>query len=183
MFEPLLEKIGQTFDEAGLPYMIIGGQAVLIYGEPRLTRDIDVTLGATLDKLHQVLELIAQIPLRPLVEPETFTKQTMVLPCQDPETGIRVDLTFSFSLYEQKALQRVRRFKVGETEVRFIAPEDLIIHKVVAGRPRDLEDVKSVLLKNPEVNQPYIRQWLDDLSIALGEPFLKRFEEVWRESQ
>ncbi|GAH87084.1 unnamed protein product, partial [marine sediment metagenome] len=30
--------------------MIIGGQAVLLYGEPRLTRDIDVTLGDDIDK-------------------------------------------------------------------------------------------------------------------------------------
>ena len=183
MFEPLLEKIAQTFDEAGLPYMIIGGQAVLIYGEPRLTRDIDVTMGATLEHLHDVLELVEQMTLRPLVDPETFTKQTMVLPCQDPETGIRVDFAFSFSLYEQQALQRVRRVKVGKTDVRYVAPEDLIIHKVVAGRPRDLEDVKNVLLKIPEIDQAYIRRWLDDLSIALGEPFLKRFEDTWRESQ
>ena len=106
MFEPLLEKIGQTFDEAGLLYMIIGGQAVLFYAEPRLTRDIDVTLGANLEKLRQVLELVEQIPLRPLVEPETFTKQTMVLPCQDPETGIRVDFAFSFSLSPCRVMAR-----------------------------------------------------------------------------
>ncbi len=36
-------------DEAGVRYMIIGGQAVLFYGELCLTRDIDITLDATLD--------------------------------------------------------------------------------------------------------------------------------------
>lgn len=38
-------------DEAGVPYMVIGGQAVLIYGEPRLTKDIDITLGVDVDGL------------------------------------------------------------------------------------------------------------------------------------
>jgi hypothetical protein len=44
MFEKLLSKIGRCLDKHSLPYMIIGGQAVLLYREPRLTRDIDITL-------------------------------------------------------------------------------------------------------------------------------------------
>jgi hypothetical protein len=35
--------------------MVIGGQAVLIYGEPRLTRDIDITLGASLERLAEMV--------------------------------------------------------------------------------------------------------------------------------
>ncbi len=50
MFEFLIEKIARMLDEAGVRYMIIGGQAVLFYGEPRLTRDIDITLDATLEQ-------------------------------------------------------------------------------------------------------------------------------------
>jgi hypothetical protein len=44
MFEKLLSKIGLCLDSQSFPYMIIGGQAVLLYGEPRLTRDIDNNL-------------------------------------------------------------------------------------------------------------------------------------------
>ena len=51
MFESLIAKIARMLDEAGVRYMIIGGQAVLFYGEPRLTRDIDITLDATLEQL------------------------------------------------------------------------------------------------------------------------------------
>ena len=55
MFESLIEKIARMLDEAGVRYMIIGGQAVLFYGEPRLTRDIDITLDATLEQLDDIL--------------------------------------------------------------------------------------------------------------------------------
>jgi hypothetical protein len=44
MFKPLLELIAPGLDERRIPYLIIGGQAVLLYGEPRLTRVMDVTL-------------------------------------------------------------------------------------------------------------------------------------------
>lgn len=42
----LLKKLSIKLEERNIDYMIIGGQAVLIYGEPRLTKDIDITLGA-----------------------------------------------------------------------------------------------------------------------------------------
>ena len=178
MFTALLEKIALALDEAGIPYMVIGGQAVLLYGEPRLTKDIDITLGASLDRLADVLALAEKAALKPLVAPETFTRRTMVLPCEDPTTGIRVDFVFSFSPYEQQALGRVRRVRMGEADVRFASLEDVVIHKIIAGRPRDLEDVRAMLLKNPRVDLLYTRRWLQEFSDALSEPFLDRFNEV-----
>lgn len=171
-----------ALDGREIPYMIIGGQAVLLHGEPRLTRDVDVTLGISTEKLDQVLELISTIPLEPLVDPQDFTMQTMVLPCKNHENHIRVDFIFSFSPYERQAMNRVSKVEVGGVSVKFSSPEDLIIHKVFAGRPRDMEDAKGVLLKNPEMNLAYIRHWLNELSMAVSEPFLDRFEEVLKES-
>jgi predicted nucleotidyltransferase len=184
MFQQLLERIALKLKGCGLSYMLIGGQAVLLYGEPRLTKDIDITLGAGPEKLDQVLEVAHDLGLRVLVEsPQQFVRQTMVLPCLEPESGIRIDFILSTSLYEQQALKRVRLVKIGKAEVHFTSPEDLIIHKVIAGRPRDLEDVKSVLLKNPGIDLTYIRQWLREFSTDLGEPFEERLVEALREIQ
>ena len=183
MFEQLLERISLALDEAGIPYMVVGGQAVLLYGEPRLTKDIDITLGVTLESLGKVLALAQHNALNPLVDPETFTRRTLVLPCQDQQTGIRVDFIFSFSPYEAQALERVRMVKMGSVQVKFASPEDLIIHKVIAGRPRDLEDVKSVLIKNPKIDLTYVRQWLREFTTALEEPFEARFNGVVKEIQ
>ena len=45
MFEKLIRRVAQRLDDDKIPYMVIGGQAVLVYGRPRPTRDIDTTLG------------------------------------------------------------------------------------------------------------------------------------------
>ena len=71
---------------------------------------------------------------------------------------------------EAEALSRVNRVKIGGSEVRYASVEDLIIHKLVAGRPRDLEDVRSVLLKNPGYDRAYIQRWLADFEQATGAP-------------
>ena len=80
MFEDLLSKIAKNLKANSIPYMIIGGQAVLLYGEPRLTRDIDITLGVNTDRLPDLLGIIQNISFRPLTEDtESFVQQTMVL--------------------------------------------------------------------------------------------------------
>ncbi len=178
MYTTLLERIARTLKTASIPYMIIGGQAVLLYGEPRLTKDVDVTLGVDLDQLPEMLRLIKQMQFDLLADPETFTRQTMVLPCQDPDSGVRVDFVFSFSVYEREALNRVKDVEIGNTQVCFISVEDLIIHKMVAGRPRDLEDVKSVLNRNPDLDVPYLRHWLEAFSADLGYALLDQFEQL-----
>jgi uncharacterized nucleotidyltransferase DUF6036 len=155
--------------------MVIGGQAVLIYGEPRLTKDIDITLGLGPDRLGDLLSIVSELGLRPLVDdPETFARQTLVLPCEEDDTGHRVDFILSFSEYEQEALRRAQPTVIEGAAVRIGSPEDIVIHKMVAGRPRDIEDVASIVAKIPALDTDYLSRWLrifeTDLARPLEEP-------------
>jgi len=181
MFQTLLEHIARGLDARGFPYMVIGGQAVLLYGEPRLTRDVDVTLGVGPDKLPSLLEWVGESGWQVLVESAAeFVAKTLVLPCLEPGSGIRIDLIFSFSPYERQAIQRSRVVDIRQTPVRFAAVEDLVIHKIMAGRPRDLEDVRSILLKNPALDVSYTRRWLTELGASKGEDLVSCFDELWK---
>jgi predicted nucleotidyltransferase len=104
----------------------------------------------------------------------------MVLPCLEPESSFRVEFIFSFTPYERGALQRALRVNLNGTDVRFASAEDLIIHKIFAGRPRDLEDVRGILLKNKELDLTYLRRWLKEFDRTVGEAFSDRFEEVYK---
>ena len=96
MFKELLSKLGQGLAAKNIPYMVIGGQAVILYGEPRLTRDIDITLGIGREALSAILNLCASLSLKPLPGGiEAFVEKTMVLPTLDEKTGIKVDFIFS----------------------------------------------------------------------------------------
>jgi hypothetical protein len=180
MFEEILSRIGASLTKHSLPYMIIGGQAVLLYGEPRLTRGIDITLGVNADHLNDLLAVVQELSLKPLPENvESFVRQTMVLPALDETTGIRVDFIFSFTSYELEALKRARKVKILEQEVCFASPEDVIIHKVFAGRPRDIEDTKTIVLKNPGIDVQYIKDWLKEFDASSDKKdFLRTFEEI-----
>lgn len=163
--------------------MVIGGQAVLLYGEPRLTRDIDVTLGADTSRLKDLLDVVNQLQLVILTEDaENFVKQTMVLPVLQEATGVRVDFIFSFTSYETRAIERAKEIIVLGTVVRFATPEDVIIHKIFSHRPRDMEDVKAILLKNPGLDKQYICMWLKEFDKASDEKaFAEAFENILKE--
>lgn len=180
MFDKVLARIGASLEKAGIPYMIIGGQAVLLYGEPRLTRDIDITLGVNIDRLETLLSIAQHLSLKPLPEDiRAFVCQTMVLPTLDEVTGIRVDFIFSFTPYESQAILRAKKVRILDRDVCFAAIEDLIIHKIFAGRNRDIEDVEMVILKNSVLNVPYIEKWLDTFDAASDEKnFLATFRKL-----
>jgi predicted nucleotidyltransferase len=180
MFEKILSKIGAVLKKHNIPYMIIGGQAVLLYGEPRLTRDIDITLGVNTEYVDELLKVIRELSLKPIPENiKLFVQQTMVLPALEETTGIRVDFIFSFTTYEIEAIKRARKITIMGQEVCFASPEDVIVHKIFAGRPRDIEDVRSIILKNLDIDTQYIRRWLKKFDKSSDKKdFLKTFEEV-----
>lgn len=182
MFDRILERIARELDHRKIPYMLIGGQAALLYGEPRLTRDIEVTLRVAPDRHGELLEVAQACGWQVLVNsPALFVERTMVLPCLEPASGIRIDFIFSLTPYERQALNHVSRVRVGGSTVCFASVEDLIIHKVFAGRPRDIEDVRGILLKRTPFDLGYIDRWLQELEKGANEPLQQRFNRI-RES-
>ena len=179
MFQALLKKIAQKLSDKDIPYMVIGGQAVLLYGEPRLTKDIDITLGLGIEGLGKIKEVFESLSFKVLVRnPVDFVKKTMVLPVLDESSGIRVDFIFSFSKYEKQAIEKANEVNLDNVIVRFAALEDLVIHKIIAKRARDIEDVRSILLKNPEYDMAYIKKWLNEFDKSLDENFGELFNNL-----
>ncbi len=89
MFEELLTQIGSYLDRHKFLYMIVDGQAVLLYGEPCVTRDIDVALGVNTGCFSELLSFFNELNLKPIPDGvESFVKKTMVLPATDESTGI-----------------------------------------------------------------------------------------------
>jgi len=179
MYKALIKRIAADLTLRKIPYMIIGGQAVLLYGEPRLTKDIDITLGAGVEKLPIVLDAMKALGLRAETEDiDSFVSRTMVLPAADPKSGIRIDFIFSFTPYEQQAIKRARKVLYDDVPVRFASLEDVVIHKTVAGRARDIEDIKSILRKNPGHDKEYIRKWLSAFDQVVENKCLQTFDDV-----
>jgi len=76
----------------------------------------------------------------------------------------------------------LRRYANPRRRVRFCTAEDLVIHKAVAGRGIDLDDIQGVITRQRDrLDARYIRRWLREFSAMLESPeVLERFEAAWR---
>jgi predicted nucleotidyltransferase len=166
----LLAELTRGLEARHIPFMLIGGQAVLLHGRPRLTDDVDATLGVGPDQLPAVLDACAAIGLEPLpADVPAFVAETFVLPTRHAPSAMRVDLIFSTLPYEAEAIRRAVRVRVGGVDVPFATPEDLLVHKMFAGRPRDLEDAVGVIRRQgAAIDWAYVTRWVDAFAEVPG---------------
>jgi len=182
VFQKILTDIASAFTAAEIPYIVIGGQALLLYGELRMTKDIDITLGVDFDDIERVTHSLPADIFEILGKDyKKFAQETRVLPIKDRQTGIRVDLIFSFSPFEQLAIQRANIVNISSSPVSYASLEDMMVFKMVAGRPRDIEDVRSILIKNSVFDVQYVRHWLAEFESIVERKLVKEFTHLSNE--
>lgn len=184
MNEPLLAawEVSQFFTQHGIPYVIIGGLAVQEWGGARLTVDADFTVASPLEGSAEIVQLItAHFPSR-ISDPQALAQRARMILVR-ASNGVEVDISLGLPGYEDELFRRAVEIEV-ETEkyVRVCSAEDLIIHKAVAGRPQDIVDIESVVLRQGRrLNVAYIRRWLGEFSDLLANPDIReRFEQAYR---
>lgn len=155
--------------------MVIGGYAVLYHAHARFTEDIDIVLGVDIDELDNVLKVVSDNFIPSSENPEEFVKQTNVLPILEKESGIRIDLIFSFLPFERKAIEHSISTFVEDQSVNIIRADELIIYKLLAGRPRDMNDIRSIFnYQSDKLNIDKIEMHLNELSTALADKSLNK---------
>jgi hypothetical protein len=154
-----------------MEYAVIGGLASSAWGEPRVTADVD--LVATTDvagglQLVQSLGESAFVPLFPGVE--EVVARSFILPLRHRQTGIKVDIAIGMSGFERQVTKRAKLIMVGDREIAFATAEDVLIMKVLAGRPRDLEDARGIAgTRRDQLDWNYCLEVAQQLSEAIGQ--------------
>ena len=167
--------LARVLEEQRVPYMLIGGIANLVWGEPRATLDVDASILVEetewphlSDTLSQTFRMVPQQPL-------AFLRDPHVLPIATEE-GIRIDLIWARLPYEQKAIARARMEEVAGQRVRVCRPEDLVIYKNGTDRSKDREDVRAIIhQQGSRLDRRYITQAVRALARALDQPDLLTF--------
>ena len=111
-----------------------------------MTADDDFTVDqAGLDTLSLVAEIErAGFQLR-LDLGDDFLRETRLLPLVHCPSSMPLDIVLACTDLHREFLDRARLVEAGGLRVPMMSPEDLVVTKVLAGRPKDLEDVRGVL--------------------------------------
>ena len=149
--------------------MVIGGVAVIAHGVPRLTVDIDATVVAADVNPAAAAGALAREGILPRIpNAESFAEEHHVLLCVHEASGTPVDLSFASLPFEEEALREREACDYAGVTIRVARPEDLVIYKLVASRPRDLDDAEALLaLHGSAMNLSRVRRVVAEFSALL----------------
>lgn len=174
------KEVCEWLDGQRLGSCLIGGLAVQRWGEPRLTRDIDVTVIVKIGHEQPVVDAcLARFSAR-LDDARDFALRHRVVLIR-AVNGVPLDLALGASSFEIGSVARASAHEFAPGYVlRTCSAEDLIVHKSVAGRPQDIADIRGVVQRQRgRLELAYVRKWLKAFAKIKGEPDLARpFEEA-----
>jgi hypothetical protein len=153
------------------PFCIIGGLALIRWGEPRETVDVDITLLTGFGTEETFIgPILSNYPAR-ISEAKEFALRNRVLLVRSEE-GVGIDIALAALPFEENAIQRSSLFQFAPAvELRTCSAEDLIVFKAFAARAKDWMDVESVLIRRSrQLDWRYIRTQLEPLVQLKGAP-------------
>ena len=166
-----LYDIVDVLEELHVPYVVMGGIAVRVHGIPRPTHDVDFTISLPRASLPQ---FFANATAKGFTVPEAYESgwvdQVSGMPLVKlriylESHGVDVDVFLAESNFQRSLLSRRKSHDYEGRGIAFVSPEDLILLKLVANRPRDLIDVGDVLFVQGQLEEAYLRHWADELGV------------------
>ena len=165
--------------------MIGGSQAALYYGEPRMTRDVDVVVDLRIEHLPQ---LLGGFPHDEYYVDEAAAREAISAARQfniiHPTSGFKIDVYVNPDTpYDRARLARRQRLPlVPGIDAYFARPEDVILYKLLYHQQVEsgmhVRDILGIIhVSGPELDEHYIRHWADPLGVrALWDRVRKQAE-------
>lgn len=164
-----LTSLSRALTASRTRWYLFGAQAVVLYGIPRATADLDVTVEADPASFETLRSALAAEAIHPRVPyADELLARSRVLLLEHRPSGLPIDLVFAGPGLEVEFLNNARRVELADQRVVWvIAPTDLVVAKILAGRPKDLEDVRGI-----------ISTCGDDLDLDRARSFLQLLEQA-----
>lgn len=168
-----LQDLLRWLEVTHTPYATIGGVGVSLIAGARATQDVDAVLWLDTSELESFVQsgtlhgFIGRIS-----DAAEFARRNRVLLLQHQPTGINVDLSCGELPFEEEMIARAKELVIGSVRIKVASPEDLIITKAVAHRPRDIADIEAILNIQTNLDFERIRFWVSQFAEALEMPEL-----------
>ncbi len=164
-FADILSRIAGVVAAHGA-FAVVGATARNAWAPPRATTDLDLAVVADADVLHALEAALDDLGYRCVrrqqAEPSDSLPDLLIFRSESAELR-QVDLLVAKTPFEESALERAIPIDVAGTTVPVVSPEDLIVYKLLADRPRDRDDVRAVVRTQERAGRSldwdYVERW------------------------
>ncbi|MGH7388594.1 MAG: nucleotidyl transferase AbiEii/AbiGii toxin family protein [Candidatus Rokuibacteriota bacterium] len=165
----LLAALQEALAALGVRWYLFGAQAAVLYGVVRLSADVDVTVDLGKRSATDLVAALASAGFELRVpDAAGFAEATRVLPFVHRASRMPLDVVLAGPGLEEQFFAGAQERLVGDVRVPVVCAEDLVAMKVLAGRPRDLDDVAAIArVRRDDLDLDKIRVTLRLLERAL----------------
>ncbi len=166
----LFELFVRPLDRLHVRYYVSGSVAAMLYGEPRVTHDIDLVVALVADSLHGLAEAFRQpefyIPPPDLILVEMHREQRGHFNIIHADSGLKADFYLAGrDELHAWAFRRTREYPIGGATIRVAPPEYVILRKMEyfreGGSEKHLRDIRSMLAVSGElIDRPELEEWV-----------------------
>lgn len=177
----LLKIVCHRLEQVDIPYMLTGSMAANFYTIPRMTRDIDIVIQIGKSDVEIFFRIFQQdfyIDKKDVSDAIEYSGMFNVI---HSNSMLKVDLIVRENTpYEKTKFLRRNRFKIGDSEIWIISPEDLIISKLSWARDSlsemQLKDINGIFSSQKQLDKPYILNWINLLQLNNVYEKVKNYE-------
>ncbi|MCB0325059.1 MAG: hypothetical protein KDD69_15855 [Bdellovibrionales bacterium] len=162
-------------DDVGIPYMVTGSVAAIVYGEPRLTHDIDLVVSLREDMLPSFYQSFPEdrfyVPPEEVLRVEMTRRQRGHVNLIHFETGFKADVYFPG---EERlihwGLDNRKTYRLDERTIT-VAPLEYVLVKKLSffregGSQKHVEDIRNMIrLSGEEIDTGVLEDHLSDAGL------------------
>ncbi len=165
----LFELFVAPLSLGGFRYLVSGSVAAMLYGEPRITHDVDLLLFLPSDRIREFADLfpVSEFYVPPIevmvAESQRDRGQFNVI---HSASGLKADVyTVRADELHLWAFRNLRTYAVEGNEVRIAPPEYVIVRKLEyfreGGSEKHLRDIRSILQTSEElIDRSMLNDWI-----------------------
>lgn len=177
MPEPdLIELFVRPLGELGVRYLVSGSVAAMMYGEPRVTHDVDLIVFLRPDDIPRLPAAFPAdafyLPPAAVIRTESARERFGHFNLIHLPSGLKADLyTAGRDPFHAWAFRNVRRYEIGGLSVNLAPPEYIIVRKLEYFREgrseKHLRDIRAMLrVSGPMVDVPSLLEWAVARNVA-----------------
>lgn len=140
-------RLQTQWEESGIEFCFIGGLAVCRWGQPRHTSDVDATVWTDFGEERPIIKQLLQTLKGRIEHADEFAMINRVLLAEESQ-GVDVDVSLAAFPFERNLINRASLQAYEQTQLKICGPNDLVILKAFANRPRDWDDIRGVLIRS-----------------------------------
>jgi hypothetical protein len=179
-----LQFIWQSLNALDVAAAVTGGLAMSAWKHVRSTRDVDLLIGVDVQDSGKLLSEFRSLGIRPKQSPSIVSlgRLNVIQVLYEPADAfmeVQIDLLLAESDYYRTALKRriSTRLPGVPLDIAVLSCEDLILHKLLAGRIIDRVDVAALLKLNlPSLDRAYLACWARELNLV------SELTEIWKDA-